>query len=452
MSSDIQWTNLRRKLVERIYPEEEDLESLREAYENYADFIRDEGFETFFAGSAGRGTCRRGDRDIDLFVLFPEDIERSELEKKGLNIGRKLFEKFNGEYEVEYAEHPYTKGIIDGKEVEVVPCIDTSPENIRTAVDRSPHHAKWVRNNLNQEQKEDVVLLKAFLEASDIYGSSLKIRGFSGYLCEVLVHEYGDIESLLKHACKWRERTLIDPENHHEDGLPEELEKKFKHDDLVVIDPVDPDRNVASVLTTENYSKFVFEAHRFVDEPGVDLFEKQDTELDKFLLKKEVEKRGNFTVFEFNAPERPDDILYPQLRKFMRRIEAVLQKHDFEVYESGFHVSETVKIFFETQSDIPKINLKKGPKPVHGRDHMREFNEKYSNVSVKNDRLVAKIEREFTEPKALIKDFLDDEPKQLREKGVPDNIAERLNSFKIVDVLTEDEQWLKFLTEKLRIQ
>ena len=452
MKSDIEWRDLRRKLVERLYPDDDDLKSLEEAYNKYADFIRDEGFETFFAGSAGRRTCMKGDRDIDLFVLFPEDTERKELEKEGLRIGRKLFEEFNAEYEVEYAEHPYTKGVIDGKEVEVVPCIDTDPENIRTAVDRSPHHAKWVENNLSQSQREDVVLLKAFLTASGIYGSSLKVRGFSGYLCEILVNEYGDIESLLEEASEWREETVIDPENYHEGELPEDLKKKFEEDNLIVIDPVDSERNVASVLTTENYSKFILEAHRFVEEPGIDLFEEQGIELDKFALKKEVEKRGDFTVFEFEAPERPDDIIYPQLRKFMRRIEAVLKKNDFEVYESGFHVSDTVKVFFEAQSDTPKIKLQEGPKPFHGRNHMREFSDKYENVSVKNDRLVAKTEREFTNPKELMKDFLDDDSEGLREKGVPDNIAERLGSYRIVDVLTEDEQWLKFLTEKLRIQ
>lgn len=452
MNRKLEWDDLRRKLVGRFYPLEEDLDSLEEAYEKFAEFIEDQGFETYFAGSAGRGTCLKGDRDIDLFVLFPEDTERDQLEKKGLEIGRKLFEEFNGDYEVEYAEHPYTKGMIDGKEVEVVPCIDTDPENIRTAVDRSPHHARWVQDNLTNEQKEDVVLLKAFLRSSGIYGSSLKVRGFSGYLCELLIHEYGSLDQLLEEASEWREQTVLDPENYHENGLPEELEEKFERDSLVVIDPVDPERNVASVLTEENYSKFIFEAFRFVEGPGMDLFQIDEVEINKFALKKEIERRGDFTVIEFESPERPDDIVYPQLRKLMKRLNSVLEKNDFTVYESGFHVSDEVRLFFEAQSSIPEIKLQKGPKPVHGKEHMREFQDKYENVTVKEDRLVAKTQRDFTVSKELIKDFLNDEPEILREKGVPENLAERLESFRIVDVLNEDEQWLKFLTDKLKIQ
>ncbi len=449
--SGLPWEKIRRKALNRLYPEERDLKELEEAYTEIEEFIESKGLEAFFAGSAGRGTCMKGDRDIDVFIMFPESVERQELEKRGLQIGREVFDEFNGEYEVEYAEHPYTKGEIGLHEVEVVPCYDTDPENIRSAVDRSPHHAKWVDGRLSQSQREDVVLLKAFLRASGIYGSSLKTRGFSGYLCELLIYEAGSLRKLLEEAEDWRKNKVIDPADHHPEGLSGELEKKFSESALVVIDPVDPERNVASVLTEENYAEFVFKAWKFNSMPGLNFFQKEDIVPDKFLLKKEVRARADFLVLEFDKPDRPDDILYPQMRKVQKRMLSVLEDHGFRVYESGFHVGESVRMFFELDEQLPDIGYQKGPRIFHGTEHLEQFTEKYENTFIQGDRIVAKTEREYSNARNLLKDFLEGQPEELEEKGIPGNVAEKIQAYRLVDVLQEDEEWLKFLFKKLKL-
>ena len=452
-NSKMQWNQIRRRAVEKFYPEEEEFDELEEAYEKISEFIeKSSGFETFFAGSAGRKTCMTGDRDVDVFVLFPEELERRELEQKGLEIGRKTFEEFDGEYEVEYAEHPYTKGMIEGLEVEIVPCYDTDPENIISAVDRSPHHAEWVRENLSMEQREDVVLLKAFLRASGIYGSSLKVQGFSGYLCELLIYEFGSFRELLESAQEWGEEKVLDPENYHSEGLPEKLEKRFRGENLVVVDPVDSERNVASVLTRENYSRFVFQAWKFSESPGMEFFrEEEGIDVENFALRKELDRRGDFIVLEFDVPDRPDDILYPQMRKALRRLRDRLEDAGFRIFESGFHVGDQVRVFFELDETLPEIYYQKGPKVFHGTEHLRQFTEKYDNTFIQDDRVVAKTEREFSNARNLVKSFLDGEASELEEKGVPGNVAEKIKDFRMIDVFQEDEEWLKFLVRKLHL-
>ena len=446
------WQKLRERLVDKKYPTQRQLEKLEQQYEKISSYIEEEyGVETFFAGSAGRGTCMKGDRDIDLFVLFPEDLERQELENRGLDIGEETFKHFNGDYEVEYAEHPYTKGEIDGFEVEIVPCYDTDPGDIKSAVDRSPHHAKWVKENLTREQRQDVVLLKNFLKAGEIYGSSLKTRGFSGYLCEILIQEYGSLEKLVEEAQNWREKKILDPENYHE-KLPEKLERKFSEDSLVVIDPVDGERNVAAVLTTENYAKFIQRCWKLEKNPGMNFFRREEVEVDKFAVQKELEQRGNFVVLEFDAVEETEDIVYPQMRKALKRMENQLEKHDFNIYESGFHVGEKIRVFFELNESLPGIEYVKGPKVFHGVEHLEEFTSKYENTFIRGERVFAKQEREFAEPRELLKDFLDADRKGLEEKGIPGHVAEQLEGFRMTDPMIEDEEWLKFLTEKLRIE
>ncbi|SVD30413.1 uncharacterized protein METZ01_LOCUS383267, partial [marine metagenome] len=49
-----------------------------------------------------------------------------------------------------YAQHPYLRGEIDGIGIDVVPCyaIDDSAHPI-SAVDRTPFHTKWVKQNIS---------------------------------------------------------------------------------------------------------------------------------------------------------------------------------------------------------------------------------------------------------------------------------------------------------------
>src|SRR5207244_10335602 len=54
---------------------------------------------------------------FDVFVAFPPDLPRADLEERGLALG-KLLDK--GAHL--YAEHPYTRGWYGGFEVEIVPC------------------------------------------------------------------------------------------------------------------------------------------------------------------------------------------------------------------------------------------------------------------------------------------------------------------------------------------
>jgi tRNA nucleotidyltransferase (CCA-adding enzyme) len=441
---------LREKVIEQYYPEKEELQQIKDKYREISDFIEQEfDVNTHFAGSAGRRTCMKGDKDLDIFVPFDEDVGKKELENRGLEIGKKVFEEFDGEYRIEYAEHPYTKGEINGHEVEIVPCYDTSPEDIKSSVDRTPHHSQWVDQNLDEEERKDVVMLKRFLSAEGIYGSSLKIRGFSGYLCEVLISHYGGFEELIDSATKWQENQIIDAEEHHEGKLPDSLKNKFKDEPFVVIDPVDPERNVASVLSKENFARFVHTSWKFQKNPGIKFFEEEEPEYTQFEVNQELKKRADFIVIEFEEPEEVEDVIYPQMRKTLGRLKILLNGHDFRIFNSGFHVAEPTRIFFELESTLPEIQEIKGPKVFHGKDHLDQFTSKYENVYIQEDRIVAKTEREYPEAKELLKDFLESD---LEEKGISSHIAEKMKDYNFADPATDDGKWLNYLGKKLHVE
>jgi len=441
---------LREKVIERHYPGEDELQRIRQKYQEISEFIEQEfDVKTHFAGSAGRKTCMKGDNDIDIFVLFDEDTEKKQLENHGLKIGKKVFAEFDGEYQIEYAEHPYTKGEINSHEVEIVPCYDTSPEDIKSSVDRTPHHSQWVDQKLNDEQRKDVVILKRFLSAGGIYGSSLKVRGFSGYLCEILISHYGSFEKLVNEASELQENQLVDPEEHHEGELSEDLEKKFEDEPFVVIDPVDPERNVASVLSRKNFAKFMYLCWDFQNNPGMKFFEYEEPEYTQFEIKQELKKRADFIVIEFENPDEVDDIIYPQMRKALGRLEKALQKHDFRIFDSGFHVDDSTRMFFELESSLPDVQEVNGPKIFHGAEHLEQFASKYDNTYIKHDRIVAKTERDYSEARELLKDFLEYD---LEEKGIPSHVAEKIEDYRFAEAATEDGKWLNYLGQKLHVE
>lgn len=440
---------LREKVIEKYYPEESELEEIKQQYGEISEFIEENfGVETHFAGSAGRKTCMKGDRDIDIFLLFDEDVDKKQLENRGLDIGKKVFKEFDGDHRIEYAEHPYTKGEINGHEVEIVPCYDTAPEEIKSSVDRTPHHSRWVDRNLDDEQRKDVVMLKRFLTAEGVYGSSLRVMGFSGYLCEVLISHYGSFEELIQNASEWRENQVVDPEDYHNGKLPEELKNKFSDEPLAVIDPVDPERNVASVLSRENFARFIYICWQFQKNPGMKFFEVEEPEYTQFEVKQELKKRADFIVIEFDAPDEVDDIVYPQMRKSLRRLQKLLKKHDFRVFNSGFHINGSARIFFELESSLPEVQEIEGPKVFHGKDHLEQFTSKYSNVYIKEDRIVAKTGREYSEARELLKDFLEED---LQEKGIPSHISGKIEDYNFTEPASDDRKWLNYLGEKFNI-
>ena len=448
------WTRVRDKVIEENYPDTKELRDARNVYDKISSYIKGEfGLETHFAGSTGRGTCMSGDKDIDLFVLFPKDTDRKTLEQQGLTVGKRAFENFEGEYRVEYAEHPYIKGEIEGHEVEIVPCYKLSPDNIKSAVDRTPHHSKWASENLGEQQKRDAVILKKFLNSGGLYGSSLKVRAFSGYLCEILIAHYGSFKELAEAAENWSQNQVIDPEGHYEGELPQDLEEKFSDEPLVVIDPVDPERNVASVMSTENYAKVIHRFWQFNKEPSMKFFHEESRDVSEFEIKQEIDKRAQFLVMEFGSPEAVEDVIYPQMRKALRRIKGELEKQDFRLFESGFHVGdEKTRIFIEVEGTLPELRQQKGPKVFHGVDHLEQFTQKYENTFIKDDRIYAKVDREHTRAKQYLNQFLSKDVEQLEEQGIPEHIAEKIVEFRFTDPVPEDKEWLKYLAKKLNVK
>jgi len=145
-------------------------------------------------GSVAKNTWLKDKNDLDLFFLFSPLLPLKKLKQYGLEIGKQIIEKFNGSYRISYAQHPYITGeiIYNNRKynLDIVPCYNVkNASKIKSAVDRTPFHVKYIKKNL--KFPDQVRLLKQFCIAHDVYGADVKTQGFSGYLCELLIINYG---------------------------------------------------------------------------------------------------------------------------------------------------------------------------------------------------------------------------------------------------------------------
>jgi len=402
-------------------------------------FATPQGIHCTIAGSFIRNTYMLDKREFDLFLMFPEETTRESLEKKGLELGKRIISSLHGKAIVAYAEHPYIRGKVNGFDVDIVPAYAIKDASkIRSAVDRTPFHNLWLQKHLSPRLVAEVRLLKQFLKGQGLYGSDTKTEGFSGYLCELLMVEHKYFVRLMKAAASWKPGDIfIDVgARHGSEAERHAARKRFSGQPLVAIDPVDPNRNVASVLSTANFVRFVSAAGALLSSPSEQFFfPKRDVDLKK--LAALLKSRGTeFLAVDFASPGVLPDILYPQLRRTAQRLVKVMRENEFAPI--GFDVFSNGRscIFIELEVwSLPRVRKLEGP-PVFSKPHAKEFVEKYSRrgrVWTEGDRYVAEVKRDFTKADGKMKEFLGCGVATLKEKGVASYVAESMgDGFRIL--------------------
>jgi len=313
-------------------------------------------------GSAARSTWLPGQRDIDVFVVMkdrgikPEDVT---------SLLSRFFTERGVSWVMRYAQHPYLTLFLEGYEVDVVPCYKImTGERPITAADRSPLHHKFLVDRLNDEQRRDVRALKLFLKTIGVYGAEIKTEGFSGYLTELLVAYYGSLVEVLKAAARWRPyRTYI---------AFSEVRTKFRAP-LVVVDPVDPNRNAAAAVSLTSMSTFILAARRFLKRPSLSYFQPRPS----------TSIRLNVVEVVFPYPNEPPDIVWGRYKRIGRGLYQWLKECEFRVFRWGVESDEksyVSLVYVVEQLELKPYVLHRGP-PVYD-EAVDAFVEKYIGEEV----------------------------------------------------------------------
>jgi len=456
------------EVLERVTPSREErarilqlAEDLRRRVEEAAK-ERGMGAEARVEGSVAKDTWLRGEPDIDIFLRLPPTLSREALGTVGLEIGRKATRGFK---QVErFAEHPYLECFVDGVRVNIVPCYSVERGRWLSATDRTPFHTDYVKPLLNRRLAGEIRLLKRFMKGISVYGAEIRIGGFSGYLCELLILQYGSFMGNLKSAADWRGQEVIDYGDHYK-GREAELRKVFGDDPLIVIDPVDKGRNVAAAVREERLNEFIAAARAFLEKPSLNFFYPLPVETFKAdQLVNAMRARGSALLFlRFGSVGAVPDVLWGQLYRTQKSLGKMLQRFDFKILRDAVWSSEedvNVLIFELETRLLPPIRRHLGP-PLEKRVECEKFLRKHlgagntvSGPRVEGNRWVVETRRKYFDAVELLKEKLRDGG---RSVGVADLLSQQIaKSFQVLvneEILplhSSNGEFAKFLTEYLK--
>ncbi len=399
-----------------------------------ADVLRVRSFE--------KDTWLSESRDLDIFfVLDPDEIE---LEKIPMIVNKirevlvaNLEDKGDFFSEKRYATHPYIFLRFNEVEIDIVPCFIRKREKIISAVDRTPDHTIFIKNNLEEEQKKEVLLLKQFFKAINTYGAQIPVSGFSGYLCELLILHYGSFIKTLEGLTK---RTP-----HISEEKEARIELDFEEKKLIVKDPTDSLRNVAAALKPETLSETILAAKIFLSKPSAFFFEivKEKVPFEE-LQERQVDQE---IILSARRKEILDDALWGKLQRLASKFSTHCKNNNLNLYRCVPWVTKDFWGFFINFGDQADFIERRGP-PV-GSSHVSNFLEKYSKKLseiidgpfVKEEHLWVKLRLEKKDMKEELLLFLLE-----RENTLPLLEGDRLLDFnekRIKELYLSDENWAK---------
>jgi len=305
---------------------------------NYPEIV---GLE--FGGSYAKNTWLSKEADIDIFIKFKKSIPDEKFTEISKKIGFESMKKYNPY--VRYSEHPYVEARIKKTKINVVPCYDVNLGEWKSSADRSPFHTKYMQNALTLKMRNEVRILKTFLKLTKIYGAEIAKQGFSGYVSEVLILNFGSFENIIKSIAKIQQNQIIGKTS------------KVFETSIIIIDPVDSNRNLAAAISDENIGKFILACRSFQNNPTLQFFKPKK-------LKSSKNNLENVLVVKFNFKMRSPDIIWGQIKRATTSLTTQLELGGFNVLRNKSYSdeqSEAYLLFLLESTKIPKNYSKSGP-------------------------------------------------------------------------------------------
>jgi tRNA nucleotidyltransferase (CCA-adding enzyme) len=406
-----------KAVLEEVKPTKTELEQTKHAINLIMErlkLVTPKNVEIILAGSVARGTQVRGNFDIDIFLLFPRSLDEKVMEKKGLEIAKRVIKNKDESYSIKYAEHPYTKLTFGklGVDVEIVPAYKiTDIKDKGTSVDRTPLHNEFISSKLSERQRDDVRVLKTFLNSYGIYGAEARIEGFSGYLCELLISHFGSFASFVCAAANVKLPMAIDALNKKEYASSskeaKELACKFSRQ-FIVLDPTDANRNVAANVSDESLSRLAIASRALIKAPSKRTF--YSTGYSDALSKDKIAKiRSNLGLdlhlISFKLPDMAEDITWQQLKRLNSRLADLLKANRFEPMLALQNIDGTDGIIaFFINPVVFKSRIVKGPSVIMGSayDKFVKSHGKASLLSLDKERVYSLEPAKYKTPHELL--------------------------------------------------
>ncbi len=448
--------NLTQKILKKIKPSEKELKQEKQIVQEILNKIKNtkgKQIKTEWLGSSARNTHLKGSRDLDIFVLFPKNMPRNQFEKEGLRIAKNVFEK--GKWHEEYSEHPYIRGNYKGFEIDVVPSyLIENTSQLQSAVDRSPFHNAWLKKNQKEKHKDATRLLKAFLKGMNAYGAKLKFNSVPGYLTELLIIKYGSFEKTIKAISEWENFELI---QFNSEYSKKEANQKFDHH-LIVIDPTDKNRNVASALSFNQFARIISATRAYIQKPSDKFFLQNKRKPMSLTQAKKFTSQKNILALKIKYPKKTvSDIVYGQIKRFAKKTAKHFELNDFHImrFDQWTDEKEEIIFLFELKAiKLEKVRKHFGPyvtNKKHSEAFLKDMKKFITGPWIENGRWVVEKKRENYSAKQFLQKYTKTEGK--KEKMPLKKCLTKTTVFeanKLLQKYKKDKEFARFYSRFLK--
>jgi len=392
---------LLKQVIDELRPKKDVMDKCTVVLDNINSEIKKKKIKAMavLGGSIAKGTFLKDDYDCDIFVRFNLSYKKkniSDLLEKIIKIFPRV-ERIHG-------SRDYFNFKSNQINFEIVPVLNIKKaEQEINITDCSPLHVKWVKDNLDKNPKlaDEIRLVKAFCKACNVYGAESYLKGFSGHVLDILTIYYAGFMPLLKNALKWKEQEVIDFNNYYKGNALERLNKS-KLSSLVVIDPIQPERNAAAVLSKENFFLFKNSANNFLKKPSKKFFEKKEITVNEL---KDKSKGKKLVLLDIKALDGKEDVVGSKLLKAFNYIGKNLVLNGFSIYEKGWKwdKKKSSLFWFILKDEILSEYYKRIGPPIKNKENVKAFMKKHRKTFIQNKRICTNVKREFRKPEDLIK-------------------------------------------------
>lgn len=359
-----------------------------------------ENVEVQLGGSVSKHTNTGDDYDVDIFIKYPLHMRHDDISARC----HEALQYTEWEVDVVKGSRNYYTFTHGDRRYEIVPVLNiNSPDEAQTVVDVSPLHVAYFNDRATPEIRRDVRLLKTLLKANYLYGAESHIAGISGHVADILILHYGSFSDTLRAVKNWEPKTLIDIENHHRTPMLTLNESKTRGP-LIVVDPIQPQRNAAAATELKAYNAFKDLATQFLRNPGKEFFQQAT-------LKERVEglaENAAYTaVIHTTFESHRRDITGAKLVKVKEHLERKLRKANFEPNDSFIHHEERSAVAISTTTYKPLTEqLRISGPPVDQERHVKRFKASHEDTEVRDGFIVAYEPNPYGDAEEAVDAFL----------------------------------------------
>ena len=207
-------------------------------------------------------------------------------------------------------------------------------------------------------------------------------------------------------------------------------QKKF-NSPIVIIDPIDSNRNLGAAISLDSLGKFVLASRSFLKKPSKKFFNKP-------VSKRVMKNTDKIIVVQFRFKNRSDDIIWGQIKRASNALKTQLELGGFTVLRNSSIKDEkenAALIFLLHAKKIENSLVRSGPE-ISSKEHCEKFisaNLKKSQLMWINDegKMQSLQKRKHSDVKLFLRDILKN---NLKNSGIPKGLEKDFKKgVKIID-------------------